>query len=126
KMAEEAAEQLAQQPGGARGAPGSRTARLMERKDEMARQVSELEGQLDKMAQDARAGKKDAARKLQEAADGIRDRKVRDKIRYSKGVLGAGAAERSKQLEAEIASDLEALGKKLDQAASAAGPSDQD
>jgi hypothetical protein len=131
KIAAEAGEQLAQ-PGGARGAPGTagaqggRASRLMERKDEMAREVSELEAQLDKMAQDARSGKKDAARRLQEAADGIRDRKLRDKIRYSKGVLSAGAAERSQQLEAEIASDLEALGRKLDQAAEAAGPSAQD
>jgi hypothetical protein len=131
KIAAEAAEQLAR-PGGSRGAQGTpgtaggRASRLMERKDEMAREVSDLEAQLDKMAQDARAGKKDAARRLQEAADGIRDRKLRDKIRYSKGVLSAGAAERSQQLEAEIASDLEALGRKLDQAASAAGPSDKD
>ena len=131
KIAAEAEEQLAQQGGsrgapGTPGAPGGRASRLMERKDEMAREVSELEAQLDKMAQDARAGKKDAARKLQEAADGMRDRKLRDKIRYSKGVLSAGAAERSKQLETEIASDLEALGRKLDQAAAAAGPSDKD
>ena len=45
------------------------------------------------MARDARATNKDAARKLQEAADGIRDRKLRDKIRYSKGVVKSGAAD---------------------------------
>jgi hypothetical protein len=127
EVAAEAEAQLAPQGGAqAGGARGARGSRLMEKKDEMAREVSELEAQLDKMAQDARADRKDAARKLQEAADAIRDRKLRDKIRYSKGVLGAGAAERSKQLETEIGSDLEALGRKLDQAASAAGPSDKD
>jgi hypothetical protein len=123
KIAAEAEQQLAQ---GGVGQQSGRTGRLMERKDALARDVGDLEGQLDRMAQEARAGKKDAARRLQEAADAIRDRKLRDKIRYSKGVLGAGAAEQSRQLEAEIGSDLEALGRKLDQAASAAAPSDTD
>jgi molybdenum-dependent DNA-binding transcriptional regulator ModE len=123
KIAEEVEQQLGQ-PGGGQG--GARRGRLMERKDELANQVSELEGQLDRMAQEARGSKKDAARKLQEAADSIRDRKLRDKIRYSKGVLAAGAAEQSRQLESEIGSDLQALGRKLDQAGTAAGPSDAD
>jgi hypothetical protein len=123
KIAAEAEQQLA---AGGVGQQSGRTSRLMERKDALARDVSDLEGQLDRMAQEARAGKKDAARKLQEAADAIRDRKLRDKIRYSKGVLGAGAAERSRQLEAEIGKDLAALGEKLEQAAGAAGPSDAD
>jgi hypothetical protein len=118
------AEQQMQHPGAGQGA--ARGSRLMERKDELAGQVSQLEGQLDRMAQEARANKKDAARKLQEAADAIRDRKLRDKIRYSKGLLAAGAADQSRQLEAEIGSDIEALGKKLDQAARAAAPSDAD
>jgi hypothetical protein len=123
KIAAEAEQQLA---AGGVGQQSGRTGRLMERKDALARDVSDLEGQLDRMAQEARAGKKDAARKLQEAADAIRDRKLRDKIRYSKGVLGAGAAEQSRQLEAEIGKDLAALGQKLEQAAGAAGPSDAD
>ena len=123
KIAAEAEQQLA---AGGVGQQSGRTGRLMERKDALARDVSDLEGQLDRMAQEARAGKKDAARKLQEAADGIRDRKLRDKIRYSKGVLAAGAAEQSRQLEAEIGKDLAALGDKLEQAAGAAGPSDAD
>lgn len=123
KIAAEAEQQLARDGAGQQT---GRTGRLMERKDQLAGQVSELEGQLDRMAQEARGGKKDASRKLQEAADSIRDRKLRDKIRYSKGVLGAGAAEQSRQLEAEIGSDIDALGKKLEQAAGAAAPSDTD
>ena len=73
------------------------------------------------MARDARRGKKDAARKLQEAAEAIRDKKLQDKIRYSKAVVRAGRAEQSRQLEGEIGSDLEALGQKLQEAANAAG-----
>jgi uncharacterized protein DUF4175 len=117
-IAAEAEEQAAGQP-----ASGGGLERLLERKDGLASEVAGLEGELDRMARDARRGKKDAARKLQEAADAIRDTKLQDKIRYSKGVVRAGRAEQSRRLEGEIGSDLEALGQKLQEAASAAGPS---
>ena len=112
------------------GAPGAggesgRMDRLMERKGEMEGQVGELEGQLERMAREARGDKKDAARKLQEAADTIRDRKLKDKIRYSKGVMKAHAAEQARQLEGEIGSDLDALRRKVKDAAAAAGGSDE-
>jgi hypothetical protein len=121
KIAAEAEAELGRQGAGQQS---GRIERLLERKDALAGQVSDLEGQLDRMARDARSGKKDAARRLQEAADGIRDRKLKDKIRYSKGVAKAGAAEQSRQLEAEIGSDIEALGRKLEEAAGAAGQSE--
>jgi hypothetical protein len=105
---------------------GSRLERLLERKDALGEQVAELESQLDRMARDARSGNKDAARRLQEAADGIRDRKLKDKIRYSKGVVKAGATEQARQLEGEIGSDIEDLQKKLGQAAGAASASNED
>jgi len=111
--------------GGSSGENG-RLERLLERKDTLGSQVGELESQLDRMARDARATNKDAARKLQEAADGIRDRKLKDKIRYSKGVMKSGAAEQARQLEAEIGSDIGNLQKKLGEAAGAASASGQD
>jgi len=121
RIASEAEEQLARE-----SASDDGLERLLERKDGLAGEVAGLEGELDRMAREARRGKKDAARKLQEAADGIRDTKLQDKIRYSKGVVRAGRAEQSRQLEDEIGSDLDALGRKLQEAASAAGPSDGD
>jgi hypothetical protein len=108
------------------GQGGERMERLLERKDTLAGEVADLEAQVDRMARDARAGRKDAARKLQEAADAIRDRKLKEKIRYSKGVVKGGTADQSRQLEGEIGSDLEALGKKLHEAAGAAGTSDEE
>src|SRR5262249_22872805 len=103
-----------------------RAERLLERKDGLAGEVSDLEGQLDRLAREARAGKKDAARKLQEAGAAIRDSRLGDKIRYSKGVVKRGSAEQSRELEAEIGSDLSSLAGKLREAAGAAGPSDED
>jgi hypothetical protein len=115
-------------PGGSSGAPGrGRMERLLERKDALESQVADLEGQLDRMAREARSGNKDAARRLQEAADDIRDRKLKDKIRYSKGVVKSGAADQARQLEGEIGSDIGSLQRKLGEAASAAaGASSQD
>jgi hypothetical protein len=105
---------------------GERMERLLERKDALGSEVADLEGQVDRMARDARGGRKDAARKLQEGSDAIRDRKLKEKIRYSKGVVKGGTAEQSRQLEAEIGSDLDAVGRKLREAAGAAGTSDEE
>ena len=105
------------------GAENGRMDRLLERKDALGEQAAGLENQLDRMARDARATNKDAARKLQEAADGIRDRKLREEIRYSKGVVKSGAAEQARQLEAEIGSDIGNLQRKLGEAAGAASAS---
>src|SRR5262249_15546575 len=91
--------------------------RLMERNTEREGKVGELEARLDRRAGEAREGKKAAARKLQEAADQIRDRKLKDKIRYSKGVVKAQAGEQSRQLEGEIGSDLDTLRRKIKEAA---------
>jgi len=124
KIAGEAEQEMGARAGG--NGENGRLERLLERKDTLGSQVGELESQLDRMARDARATNKDAARRLQEAADGIRDRKLRDKIRYSKGVVKAGAAEQARQLEAEIGSDIGNLQKKLGEAAGAASASGED
>jgi hypothetical protein len=124
KIAGEAEQEVGSRAGG--GGESGRLERLLERKDTLGGQVEGLESQLDRMARDARATNKDAARKLQEAADGIRDRKLKDKIRYSKGVVKSGGAEQARQLEAEIGSDIGNLQKKLGEAAGAASASGED
>jgi hypothetical protein len=126
KIAAEAEEEVARRGAGDMGQAGGQTERLLERKDALAGEVSDLEGQLDRLARDARDGKKDAARKLQEAGAAIRDGRLRDKIRYSKAVVRRGSAEQSRELEAEIGSDLSSLARKLQEAAGAAGQSDED
>jgi uncharacterized protein DUF4175 len=112
--------------GSSAGASGERLQRLLDRKDALAGQVGDLESQLDRLSADARATNKDAARKLQEAADGMRDAKLKDKIRYSKGVVKSGTPEQSRQLEGEIGSDLQGLQRRLADAATAAAGSGQD
>jgi len=103
------------------GAPQQgRAAALGARKDAMASKVGDLEQQLQKLADDTRRDERDASRKLQEAAGGIRDSKLKDKIRYSKGVV-QGRPEYAKAFEDDISANIEALQKKIGEAAGAMG-----
>lgn len=101
---------------------------LIERKSSLDQKVGDLERQLDRAASDLRAQEKEAARKLSEAADSIRNNKIRDKIRYSSSMVRAGVPPADQQpLESSIGSNLESLKNTLGQAQSALGrPSQTD
>ena len=116
--------QSLQQSGGGAAQQG-RAAALGARKDAMAGKVGDLEQQLQKLADDTRRDERDASRKLQEAAGSIRESKLRDKIRYSKGVL-QGRPEYAKAFEDEIGANLDALQKKIGEAAGAMGQASKD
>ncbi|HEX6973048.1 MAG TPA: DUF4175 family protein, partial [Vicinamibacterales bacterium] len=97
---------------------------LIDRKAQMEQKVGELEKQLDRTAGDIRNNEKDAARKLSEAASGIRDSRVRDKIRFSGSMVRSGVSSADGQdMERRIGTDLDALKNKLGEAASALGRS---
>lgn len=106
------------------GAGGERADRLMQRKDALASQVGELEQQLDRMARDSRREQKEASRKLQETANAIRDQKLKEKIRYSKGLVRGGAPDVARQFEQDIGGQIADLGQRLRQAAGAVGKPD--
>ena len=53
----------------------------------MDAKVADLQQQLEKLANEMRRDEKDAARKLDEAAGSIRDKRIREKIRYTKSAL---------------------------------------
>ncbi len=95
--------------------------RVRERKDSLASEVGDLESRLDRVARDARREQKETSRKLQEAANGIRDSKLKEKIRYTKGLVdraGSGAAE---PFEADIAESIDALGHQIREAGKSLG-----
>ena len=56
---------------------------LSERKDAMESKVADLQSQLEKLANDSRRDDRGAARKLDEAAGSIIDKRIREKIRYT-------------------------------------------
>jgi hypothetical protein len=102
-----------------------RLQRLLERKDEMASEVADLESQMDRVARESRGEAKDASRKLQEAANSIRDSKLKEKIRYSKGVVQGRSPEYAERFEEQIRSDMENLVDRIRQAKGAAGRSEE-
>ncbi len=100
--------------------------RLRERKDQMTEAVAGLERELDRAASVARAEQPEAARELQEAADHIRESKLKEKLQYSKGTIEQWEPESATTLEMNIEADLQALRDRLDEASAAAGQRQED
>lgn len=98
-----------------------RLRRILERKEAMAEEVAGLEAQLDRLASDARSEQRDASRRLSDAANSIRDDKLEDKIRYSRGVVQQRSGEYARNFEEQIAGDLEALRDRIEAARDAVG-----
>jgi hypothetical protein len=94
-----------------------RVQRLHERKDALAAEVQALEEQLDRMAGDTRTSSPQGSRALREAASGIRENKLKEKIRYSKGVVRGRPGEPAQQFEAEIGKDIGQLSQQVADAA---------
>jgi hypothetical protein len=112
------------QGAGTPGQPGSSKAeRLKERKDSLAAEVAELESRLDKVSREARREQKETSRKLQEAANGIRDSKLKEKIRYTKALVDRPGAGNAEAFEADIAESIDALGDQIRDAGRSVGSS---
>jgi hypothetical protein len=95
-----------------------------QRREGLSGKVGELEQQLDRLSNDMARTEKDAARRLQEAAGEIRDDKIKEKLRYSRGLLGRDAQQgAASEMDADIGSNLMDLRRKLAEAASAVGKS---
>lgn len=99
---------------------------LLERKDLEAQTVDGVERQLDRTASDFRRERPQAAREVQEAADTIRDSRLKEKIQYSKGVLQSAPPAQAAEFEAQIGSDIANLEARLREAAAAAGSPERD
>jgi hypothetical protein len=100
---------------------------LGERKNDLANQVDDFERQLDRSAASMFRNEKDASRKLSEAAGLIRDRRIRDTIRYSDQVLQHGGDPKDvASFDRAVQSNLEDLKRKIGEAASAVGNSKGD
>src|SRR5206468_3854724 len=92
---------------------------LAERKDAMDQKVGDLQNQLEKLANQVRRDERDAAKKLDEAAGSIRDKRIREMIRYSRATLGQSSQARA--MEDTIGNNLDNLSKKIGEAAGAMG-----
>ena len=94
-------------------------------KQELAERVQQLEQRLDEVSRDWSRDEPEASRAVGEAADGIRDRKLKEKIHYSRGVAAQRSPEYADQFESMIAGDLEALEQDLSAAREAVEGSDR-
>ena len=99
---------------------------LIERKDLQAGEVDSLERQLDRTASDFRRERQQASRKVQEAADAIRDSRLRDKIRYSRGLVQGAPPDQAATFEEQIGADIGAVEAKLREAAGAVAAPERD
>jgi hypothetical protein len=100
-----------------------RARRLSERKDEMFGELADLERELDSTSAEFRRDEQNASRALQEAANGIRESKLKEKVRYSRGLVRARSPEYAQQFEEEIGGDIADLERQLAEAAEQVGNS---
>ena len=100
--------------------------RLLDRKAAMEAEVGDLERQLDTTAADFRREERDASQKLQEAANSIRENRLKEKIRYTMGLIQTRSPANARPFEGEITSDINELRELLSEAAAAVGRSEQD
>ena len=111
--------EVARQAAALKPADAAGRRRLEQTKDRMAGEVQDLENDLERAARDARNEQREASRQIQAAVNELRERRVRDKIEYSKGLLGSRDA--SRQFEEGITANLDELSRQLSEAAEAVG-----
>ena len=100
--------------------------RLFERKEAMAEELADLESQIDRLSSDARADQRAASDRLKEAANSIRDNKLKERVRYSRGLIGTRDQDYTKQFEAETTRAVDELQQRLEGAVGAVGESQED
>lgn len=106
------------------GGDRDRLTGLRERKTELAREVDQLETDLDRLALEASRDQPDAARRLREAAAEIRESRLRDKLNFSRGVLGTQTEDYVRNFEEQITRDAENVRARVQAARDALSESD--
>ena len=87
------------------------------RKDGLARDVDRLETDAERLSRATAREQPKAARKLAEAAEGLRTNRVRDKLVFSKNLAQRGSPEYIRSFEQQITDNLGAAADQLGQAA---------
>src|SRR5262249_41081374 len=89
---------------------------LADRKDALANDVGSLEKDIDQTARALSQEQQGAANKLREAASGLRQNRVQDRIRYTKQLMEMGALDNAKQGDQTIQQNLDQLAQQLAEA----------
>ena len=113
--------------GEASSGPGTEAGRrLFERKEAMNQKIADLEREIDRLASDARADQREASDRLRQAATTIRDDKLKERVRYSRGLIGVQDREYTDEFEAETTRIVEELQEELQRASDAIGENQAD
>lgn len=94
--------------------------RIRETKENMAEEVGDVLAQLDQLAASARRDGADGARELEEATETIRETQLRERLLYSRGLVGRpGQEEYAEAFENQTAQAIQSLSNRLGEAAEA-------
>ncbi len=104
---------------GSAGSNGARVQRLMERQDSLASAIDTLESRLGKLSRESRRDQPEAARQLEGAADDIRQSRLSDQVRYSKGLARDPASEYARAFSEQLTRQTDSLGERVSRAADA-------
>ncbi|MDQ2664720.1 MAG: hypothetical protein M3Z05_01815 [Gemmatimonadota bacterium] len=85
---------------------GEQIQKLNQQKDALSKGVAKLESDVDRAAREARREQPAAAGKLGDAANAIRDQRVREKIDFSKNVIRGGSSDYANAFEGQIGENL--------------------
>ncbi|MDE2782407.1 MAG: DUF4175 family protein [Gemmatimonadota bacterium] len=94
--------------------------RIRETKESMAEEVGDILAQLDQLAASARREGTEGARELEDATRTIRETQLRERLLYSRGLVGRpGQEEYAQAFENQTAQAIQSLGNRLEEAAEA-------
>jgi hypothetical protein len=120
------AEQVRASAGGTPQQRADQIRRLMERKDSLARAIDEFEANAERVSRDARREQPAASRKVGEAAQAVREQRIRDKVEFSKRTIAGTSPEYANAFEGQISENLGEVAERMRAAAGAIGQAPTD
>jgi hypothetical protein len=106
-------------PPGSPGSDGERAQRLMERQDSLASAIDTLESRLGKLSRESMRDQPEASRQLRSAADDIRQSRLSDQVRYSKGLVRDPSSEYARAFSEQLTRQTDSLEQRVSRAADA-------
>jgi hypothetical protein len=121
------ADQVRASAGGTLQQRADRMRKIAEQKDSLSRAIDEFESNAERVSREGRREQPAASRKVGEAAQAVREQRIRDKVEYSKRMMSGMSPEYANAFEGQIGENLAEVSERMRAAAGAIGqgaPSD--